>query len=507
MEQQKQKSFKLSKQWLVMALVLIFAGAIGLLLLRDRFTGSSKTIEVSALTVKKDTVEDKISGERGILELVGQRQLKSPTEGTVEKVAVEVGDRVKAGQILILLRDPERKTKLREHQYQLQEQQLDLSYKQQEATKAETDLTQAKQELQRELNNFHNVRQTEILKKQAEIQKQELNLAQKRLQIEEAQSQLAEAQQQLQADEKLFARGFIAEDQLQEQRKTVRSDRLNLSNTQLEARQLAIDLDRSRLDLKNIQQELQNQTSDTQDKLRQAEEAVSDAESKLRQAKSEVSKASIALEKLQLERRKIEEELQKNTIVSPINAMVLDLPVRKGDVVKLGDNLLTIGDDSQQVIKLKISTLNAAKVKPNQLARVSVIGPEAKTFTGKVERVSLLATMEQEGNSQNQAKVSATVKLDPQSDRLIPGSPVNVDIILERRQDVVAIDTEAVQQSDLEPFVWVLDGQGKAQKRNVALGLEGLTNVEITSGLRPGDKVLLPPPDTELKSGMLVRVK
>lgn len=34
---------------------------------------------------------------------------------------------------------------------------------------------------------------------------------------------------------------------------------------------------------------------------------------------------------------------------------------------------------------LQASTLNAAKVKANQLARVSAITPQAETFTGRVQ--------------------------------------------------------------------------------------------------------------------------
>ena len=55
-----------------------------------------------------------------------------------------------------------------------------------------------------------------------------------------------------------------------------------------------------------------------------------------------------------------------------------------------------------------------------------------------------------------------------------------------------------------KPYVWVRDNQGKAQKQNITLGLEGLTNIEVTSGLRPGATVVLPPTDSKLKPGMPV---
>ena len=67
---------------------------------------------------------------------------------------------------------------------------------------------------------------------------------------------------------------------------------------------------------------------------------------------------------------------------------------------------------------------------------------------------------------------------------------------------MVTLDTEAVVRSESKPFVWVRDSQGTAQKRLVAIGLEGLTKVEIAVGLRAGDKVAIAPPAPHFKLGM-----
>jgi HlyD family secretion protein len=102
--------------------------------------------------------------------------------------------------------------------------------------------------------------------------------------------------------------------------------------------------------------------------------------------------------------------------------------------------------------------------------------------------------------------VPATVKLDRPTRTLIPSSQVSVEIILQQRQNVVVLNTEAIQREP-KPFVWVRDSQSKAQKREVSLGLEGLTTVEVTSGLQAGDSVVLPPPDASLEPGTPVIVQ
>lgn len=164
-------------------------------------------------------------------------------------------------------------------------------------------------------------------------------------------------------------------------------------------------------------------------------------------------------------------------------------------------------------MKLQLSTLNAALVQPNQLARISIIGPGAQSLNGRVQSLYPQAiTPETQGQNNRggsssqsgQARVPATVRLDTPTHRLIPGSQVNVEIVLKKRPNVVTLNTEAIQHSGSSPFVWVRDRQGKARKQTVTLGLEGLMTVEVTSGLRPGQQVILPPPEPPLKPGVPV---
>ena len=117
-------------------------------------------------------------------------------------------------------------------------------------------------------------------------------------------------------------------------------------------------------------------------------------------------------------------------------------------------------------------------------------------------------TQKQEsGGSQSQSSqptVPATVQLDSPNHTLIPGSRVNVEIVLEQRQNVVVLNTEAIQRSESHPFVWIRDSHNKAEKRDVNVGLEGLVTVEVASGLRAGEQVILPIGESQLKPGIPV---
>ena len=147
---------------------------------------------------------------------------------------------------------------------------------------------------------------------------------------------------------------------------------------------------------------------------------------------------------------------------------------------------------------------DANQVQVNQPVRISPISPQAKSYSGRVKTISKVATSLNKDNSN--ATVTVTVELDKPSKVLIPGSRVDAEIVLAARTNAVLLNRDLIQGSGANAFVWVRDAQGKAQKRPVSLGLEGLIKVEVTSGLDIGEEVIVPSADSSLKPGMPLKV-
>lgn len=225
----------------------------------------------------------------------------------------------------------------------------------------------------------------------------------------------------------------------------------------------------------------------------------------LRDAQLELNKAGLDVQKGQAKLQTIQQKLGDRLVTSPIDGVVLDVQVKNGDGITTNTQLLTLGDSTQEMVKLQLNALNATKVKLNQVAIISVIGPSPEMFMGRVISLSPQATTPPADpsnpfrqSSGSQAKVDATVILDEPSGTLIPGSQVNVEIVLQQRRNVVTLPIEALQRAGNKPFVWVNDGRDRAKKQPVTLGLEGLELVEVTSGLQAGDQIVLAPPTGNL---------
>jgi membrane fusion protein (multidrug efflux system) len=80
----------------------------------------------------------------------------------------------------------------------------------------------------------------------------------------------------------------------------------------------------------------------------------------------------------------------------------------------------------------------------------------------------------------------------PNADLAItPGMYANAYLQLAHRENVVTIPVVAVQGTKQTATLFVLDENNCAQQRTVQLGIRGSTLVEVTSGVQPGDRVLL----------------
>lgn len=399
MENKTSRNFsKIALTWIAWLAVIGGVGFGGWRLSHRVLNSSTRPVSVRFIKANKGTVED-IINESGIIELGEQQLLKAPVEGTVTQIYTKLGAYVKENQELILLKDAQQQNSLSEYQLKLQELNLDLESKQQRVAKE--------------------------------------------------QGALAVVQKKLQADETLFARGFISENELQTQR-----------------------------------------------------DKVTNSQATLAEAEQAVRRAMLQLELLQLQGTQLQKQINQNLVVAPGNGKILEVKVQKGNVVERGDPLLTIGNPQQELVRLELSILNASKVKLGLPARISIIGISPEIFTGQVRSLSLIA---KKTGSQNQATVSAIVELDNPSGKLIPGSQVSVDIILERYQDVIILPTQAIQRNGTVAFVWVQDEQGKAQQQPITIGMEGINTIAVESGLNTGAQVIVPLENLTLKPGMTVQ--
>jgi HlyD family secretion protein len=454
------ENYRTGVTWLLTSIGIILLGSGGWVGLAYFNDSRKSPVSVSLMPVEQGDVEITFT-EAGVIELGEQKTLKAPRDVTVEQVLVEEGQRVPMGQTLLTMRD-------REGQKLFQEQTIE----------------------NRKLNET-------FVRKQAVVAEklQKLNIIQARYQEVEAQFQektvpefekLRNAEKRYQDSQNLFKKGLLSQDELQ-------ADKEKVSDAQVA--------------IKTAEEKLQGE----KDKVDEALIAYRDAEAEQRNALLDIQLG-------QGKYREAQQQLSDRLLKAPFPSVVLKININPGDGAKTEGKLLTLGDPTKEMVKLQLTTLNAAKVRLNQRVRVSTIGPNAKTFTGRLISLSPQATtpsadeegaagtMGGAGGSDSQTRVNAIAMLDKPSGTLIPGSQVSVEVLLQQRRNVTTIPLEALQQGD-RPFVWVKDGSGRAQKREISLGLQGLTSAEVKSGLQTGEQIVQPPPNQNLTPGTPLQIE
>jgi RND family efflux transporter MFP subunit len=73
---------------------------------------------------------------------------------------------------------------------------------------------------------------------------------------------------------------------------------------------------------------------------------------------------------------------------------------------------------------------------------------------------------------------------------LTPGMYADVTFNLEQKSDALIVPASAILQGD-QPSVMLVDSNNRVQKRPIVLGISGANSQEVTSGLLPGDRIVI----------------
>src|SRR5215472_2619256 len=263
------------------------------------------------------------------------------------------------------------------------------------------------------------------------------------------------------------------------------------------------------------------------------------------------AKARVSLLKAQLEQSRAqlnqsravlvraEDVLHKTTYTSPINGIVSYLPERVGDYVVMGIQnqqgsfIMTLSDMSVVTAEVKVDETDIVNVKMGQEADVNIDAIPGKVFKGKVTEVGSQAVLRSSGLTTTQTTTSTqeakdfkvVVTLDSPPENLRPGLSATAKIKTAERKNVVAIPIQALAmrtRKELEEAAKNAKGQGssgvtlaapppaapgdpkkdeiqgvfvvngkKAIFRSVDTGISGVTDIEITKGLQPGDEIVI----------------
>lgn len=184
-----------------------------------------------------------------------------------------------------------------------------------------------------------------------------------------------------------------------------------------------------------------------------------------------------------------------NTVIrSTISGMVLDVPIEEGNSVIKSNNfndgttVAMVADMGEMIFEGMVDETEVGKLKEGMHLVMTIGAIEDEAFDAYLEYISPKG-VEEGGAIQFEIKAAVELK----DNRFIrAGYSASADIVLDRRDSVLAINEKVLQFSGDSVFVEVETAPQVFEKRLVKTGLSDGLNIELLEGLEAEEKVKVP---------------
>lgn len=235
--------------------------------------------------------------------------------------------------------------------------------------------------------------------------------------------------------------------------------------------------------------------------------------------------------------KRVQEDLEKTVIRSPIDGVISKLQAEIGSVVVTGTMnnpgtvVMTISDLSRMQVRARVDEVDVPLVQPDQPARIYLQSDQSKPVAAKVVRVAPKGV---KTAGRDVVNFEAILEVLSTEDRVKPGMTANVEIEVARNNEAITIPIEAivhrmrkdlpesvvaefdkkqtgvemsdrVKQAQYIKVVYVKEGEA-AKVRVVEPGISDSRRVELRDGVAVGDTVITGPYRSldQLKDGRTV---
>ena len=213
-------------------------------------------------------------------------------------------------------------------------------------------------------------------------------------------------------------------------------------------------------------------------------------ENKLDAAELSLTAAKDNVALAQAKYQKALSDYNEKNVKSPIDGTVNAVNIKNGDdLSRLSSNSnssapIVIGDLSTLKAEIFVNEVDVANVAVGQKAVITLDAINGVDFTGKVEKIDALGTIQS-----GVVSYTVTVSFDELDSRIKPSMTASVSIITDVKQDVIVVPSTAVKNDKGNSYVQVMVN-GAPEMRNITVGIENDSSAEIVKGLNIGDEIV-----------------
>lgn len=527
---------KKSRVIILIIIVVVIAGGVAAVLLRP------KPSPYEFATVAKQNIVQEVS-VTGKVKAAEAVDLAFEKSGKVNQIYKEVGQTVSQGEAILLLDSSELQSQLNQAQAQLEIQQINLQTLQKGArpeeisvlqtkldnaqkalidtqNKATTDLANLYDDMADILQSAYSSADDAVNKQTDDLFSNDLSDSpQLTFQVSSSQNKIATEQQRVAArdalkDFKTILDGATlnysvldaalinSEQKLNTIRNflTALTEALNVSSD-LSATTLAtykgyVQTGRTNVitaiaNINTQKQAIASQKNTNQQNITTAQSSIDNARQDL-----DLKKASATPEQLQENEAQIKSaqaniqnlkiQIAKTTLRSPLEGIVSKQTAKIGQIVTANVNVVSIISQANFQVEANIAEADIAKIQLGNQAKITLdaYGSDV-VFMAQVVKIEPAETI-----IEGVPTYKTTFNFTENNDKIKSGMTANIDVLTGQKENVLAVPYRAIIAKNNEKIVRVMNGK-TIEERKVTLGLRGSDGlVEITSGLREGEKII-----------------
>jgi HlyD family secretion protein len=203
-------------------------------------------------------------------------------------------------------------------------------------------------------------------------------------------------------------------------------------------------------------------------------------------AKAQLKADQVALEEAQ-------QQLDYCTVNAPMDGVVTTLSIQEGTIISSatsvvgGSAALVLSDLSHLFILADVDESEIGAVQQGQDVEIKADAFQNVKFSGKVVRIA-----PQGVNTSNVVTFEVKIEVTSKNKALLkPQMTADVNIVQERKENVLLVPISAVTRKDRKEMVTVQHADGTTEDRQVKTGITDGTNDEIIEGVNEGETVVL----------------
>jgi len=202
--------------------------------------------------------------------------------------------------------------------------------------------------------------------------------------------------------------------------------------------------------------------------------------------------ASLVQLQAQLDRNKV--NLSYTRITSPMDGVVVNIPVQVGQTViavQITPVMVTVADLDTITVRTKVPEADVQSLQVSQKASFTTLSGDGRRYEGKLRVIQPIP--ERAGNA---VFYNALFEVDNRDRKLFADMTVQVDVETGEAKKTLTMPIVALGERDKNGAyaVTVVAADGKNEPRQVKTGLHDAGKVQVVSGVKAGEKVLLAPP-------------